>query len=92
MAGSIAGRELRFDCSQFCARFIFDVLHPVGAAIPITGIAQIALDLVQHGMDPRSDGIVFVGLDEFMRASHLPTRARSIACSNSFFGALMKEF
>ena len=59
--------KFSLNSSQFRARFVGDVFHPVGATIPIAGVAQIALDLVQHGVNPRGRGIVFVLLDELMR-------------------------
>ena len=43
------------------------MVHPVGAAIPIAGVAEIALDLVQHGVNPRGGGVVFVLLDQVVR-------------------------
>ena len=51
---------------QFRARFVVNVLHPVGSAIPIAGIAGVAFNLVQHGVNPRG-GAVFELLDDFMR-------------------------
>ena len=55
------------DGSQFLARFISDAIHPVGAAIPVAGVAQIALDLMQDGMNPRGGGVVFIMLDDGVR-------------------------
>jgi hypothetical protein len=65
---SFAGSRSEFfpDGSQFRARFIGDVFHPVGAAIPIAGVAKVAFKLVQHGVNPRG-GAVFVLLDDLMR-------------------------
>ncbi len=37
--------------------------HPVGVAIPIAGVAGVALDFVDDGVNPCGGGIVFVGLD-----------------------------
>ena len=59
--------KFNFDCRQFRAWFIFDVFHLVGAAIPIAGVAQITFDFVQHGVNPRGGGVVFILLDELMR-------------------------
>ena len=52
---------------QFPARFIGDVLHFSSVAIPIAGIARIAFDLVQHGVDPRRVGVVLELLDNAVR-------------------------
>jgi RNA 3'-terminal phosphate cyclase len=41
--------------------------QPTGATIPVAGVAQITLDFVQHGMNPRGGGVVLVLLDELMR-------------------------
>lgn len=57
------------DGGQFCARFGGDVIHPIGARIPVAGVAQIALDLVQHGGNPRSGGISFASLNDLMRGA-----------------------
>ena len=58
--------KFSLDGGQFRARFVVNVLHPVGSAIPIAGIAGVALDFVKHGMNPRG-GAVFELLDELMR-------------------------
>ena len=60
--------EFGLDGGQFRARFIGDMVHPVGAAIPIAGVAQIAFDLVQHGVNPCGGGVVFLLLNELMRS------------------------
>jgi hypothetical protein len=59
--------EFGLDGGQFCARFVVDMVHSVGAAIPIAAVAKVALDLVQHRVNPRGGGVVFVLLDQFMR-------------------------
>jgi hypothetical protein len=59
--------EFILNRSQFRARFVGDAVHPVSAAIPIAGVAKVAFHLVQHGMNPRGGGVVFVLLDELMR-------------------------
>ena len=58
--------QFRPNGGQFSARFVSDVIQPAGAGIPILGVAQVALDLVQRGVNPRSHGIVLVLLDELM--------------------------
>jgi hypothetical protein len=35
-------------------------------AIPIAGVAGIALDLVEHSVEPGGGGVVLVSLDEVM--------------------------
>ena len=62
-----ASEESGPDVSQFRVRFGGDVVQPVGAAIPIAGVAQVALDLVQHRVNPRGGGVVLVSLGQFMR-------------------------
>lgn len=52
--------------SQFSARFLCDAVHPVGAAIPITAVGLVALDFVQHGVNPRGGGVAFVFLDQIV--------------------------
>ena len=63
----VAQTKFNLDSSQFRVRFIFDVFHPVGSAILIASVTQVALNLVQHGVNPRGGGVVFVLLDELMR-------------------------
>ena len=46
------GTESGLDGGQFSARFVGDAVEPVSAAIPITGVGQVALDLVQHRVNP----------------------------------------
>jgi len=67
MARSIAGTEFNPDGGQFRARLVFDMVQPAGAAIPIAGVAQVAFDFVQHGMNPRGGGVILVLLDPLMR-------------------------
>ena len=62
-----ARNEFGLDGGQFRARFVLDALHSVGTAIPITGVAQFAFDFVQHGVNPRSYGVVLELLNELMR-------------------------
>ena len=50
--------EFSLDGGQFRARFVGDVFHLACAAIPIAGVARVALDLVQHGMDPTGRRVV----------------------------------
>ena len=38
----------------------------IRAAIPIAGVAQVAFNLVQHGMNPRGGSVIFVLLHGFM--------------------------
>ena len=54
------------DSGQFRARFFGNAVEPLGAAIPIAAVAQIALHLVQHGVKPGGGGVAFVLLDELM--------------------------
>jgi len=59
--------EFGLDGGEFRARFVGDMVQPVGALIPVAGVGEVAFDLMQHGMYPRGAGVVFVALDELMR-------------------------
>ena len=48
-----------------------------GVPIPIAAVALVALNLVEHGVDPCCSGITFVLLDEVMRGIPL-------ACDSQF--------
>jgi len=63
------------NCGQFRAQFVVNMVHPVGAAIPIARVAQVALNLVQHGVNPRGGGVVLVMLDELMRGIPLASES-----------------
>ena len=75
---SLAALRIEFglDGGQFRARFVGDVAQPVGATIPVAGVAQIAFELVQHGVNPGGGGIVFVALDELMRGVPLAVQGQ----------------
>lgn len=55
------------DEREFGHGFVGEVVDAAGATIPIAGVAGIALDLVEHGVDPSGGRVVFVLLDELMR-------------------------
>ena len=55
------------DDGEFRMRLVDEVGQPVGAAIPIAGVAQVALNLMQHRMNPGGGGIVLVALNDLMR-------------------------
>jgi hypothetical protein len=71
-AGHYRGRQilprgqLGLNNKQFLTWIFVDLIQPVGAMIPIAGIAEVAFDFVQHGMNPRGDSIVFVLLHQIM--------------------------
>ena len=48
-------------------RLVFDVIESIRATIPITRVAGIAFDLVQHGVNPCGGAIAFVLLNEIVR-------------------------
>jgi hypothetical protein len=65
---AMAGVEFGLNGGQFSVRFVGDMVHLVGAPIPIAAVAQVTFDLVQHGVNPRGRGVAFVLLDQFMRS------------------------
>ena len=60
--------QFSLNSGQFCPRFIGNMLHLIRAMIPIAGIAEVAFDFVQYGMDPRG-GAIFILLDDLMRCT-----------------------
>ena len=65
------------------------MVHPVGAPIPIASVAEVALQLVQHGMNLRGGGVVFVLLDDVMRGVPLSGKSQFHRFEEFIFGALI---
>jgi len=56
------------DGVQFPTRLIINMIQPAGDSIPVAAIAMVALDLVQHGVNPCRRYIGFVALNNLMRS------------------------
>jgi len=60
------------DGAQLGRRLLVNAFHLAGAAIPVPAVVEIALDLVQHRMNPGRSRIVLVLLDNPMRPIGCP--------------------
>ena len=67
-SSNVARADFGLNSGQFRARFVSDVVHPVSVVIPIAGVAEVALQLVQHG-------VAFCSLD-LRENSHANQRKR----------------